>query len=91
MDKILELANQYRVDMKRRAVAHEVSSEWHRRVGARLGVVTTGLTAVVGTSIFAAVAKQLQEGKPDLSRFGPWSWLIFFAIGLVLVLSPVFS
>lgn len=91
MNNILELANQYREDVKRRAVAHEVSSEWHRHVGARLGVAATGLTAVVGTSIFAAVAKQLQEGKPDLSKFGPWSWLIFFAIGLVVVLSPVFT
>ena len=58
MNKILELAQQYREDVKRRAVAHGASSEWHRRRGILLGGAATGRSAVVGTSIFATFASQ---------------------------------
>jgi len=92
MKDILDQVEAYRKDINMRAIAHELSSEWHRRQGVRLGGAATVLSAVVGTSIFATVTTQLHEGKLDFSGFNDWKyWLIFGAFGFVLVLSPVLT
>jgi hypothetical protein len=92
MKDILDQAEAYRKDINRRAIAHELSSEWHRRRGALLGGAATVLSAAVGTSIFATVTTQLHDGKLDFSGFNGWkNWLIFGAFGFVLVLSPVLT
>src|SRR5215475_1190780 len=92
MNDLLELADKYRSDVTRRAVAHELSSEWHRHRGTLLGSLATVLSAVVGTSVFTAAVAQLKAGTlPDLSTLGRWQWAIVFVSGLILVLSPVIT
>jgi len=92
MNDVLELAEKYRLDVERKTIAHEISSEWHRHRGAQLGTSATVLSAVVGTSIFTTIATKLQAGKLDFSNLGPWESLaIFLAFGLVLVLSPILT
>src|SRR5215216_6666539 len=92
MKDILDQAESYRKDISMRAIAHELSSMWHRRRGVWLGGAATVLSAAIGTSIFATVATQLREGKLELSDFSGWKyWLIFGAFGFVLVLSPVLT
>ena len=94
MSDICDQAKQYRNDVEMRALAHEASSEWHRKRGVQLGAAATLLSAVVGTSIFVTLTTQLNEGKLDLSRFGfggGKSWVILSALGFILVLSPVLA
>ena len=91
MKDIRDQAKQYQKDVEMRAIAHEASSEWRRGRGVLLGGAATVLSAVVGTSIFATLTTQFNDGKLDLSGFGGWSWAIFAAFGFVLVLSPVLT
>lgn len=93
MNGILAEAQEKRADAYRRAVAHELSAEWHRKVGVRLGLVSTILTAIVGTSIFTIVIASLGlEGKGTLTvpqGIGPL--IVFYGVIVLSILSPVLS
>jgi hypothetical protein len=84
-------AQKYRNDIELLGIAHSLSSEWHRKRGVLIGAVAAILSAVVSTSIFTVYATQVSEGKPPFSGLGSvwWSYLIFFVIGVLLILSPV--
>ena len=59
MNGILKDASDRRSEAHRRAVAHEVSANAHRRQGVRLGVASTTLSAIVGSAIFITAMSQL--------------------------------
>src|SRR4051794_35100898 len=92
MKDIREKAEKYWVLAAMRAVAHENSAEWHRGRGVRLGVIATGLSAVVGSAVFVAVAKQLGPGEGTSLPTGALAGLFFyFVLGLLLVSAPVLT
>jgi hypothetical protein len=87
MDGIITDASNSRNDAHRRAVAHELSAEWHRKVGVRLGL------AIASASIFATVTASLGlDGKGTLTipqEF--WSLVLFYGVIALLILAPVIS
>lgn len=93
MNSALMNAMAKKTEPKWRALAHELSAEWHRRVGVRLGLVSTALSAIVSTSIFAAVTATLGiDAKGSLTipqQTAPL--LCFYAVITLLIISPVFS
>jgi MFS family permease len=88
MDDILEKAEEYRQLVATRALAHEMSAEAHRSRGALLGVMATGLSAVVASSVFVVLARQIGlDGKSTgiALQSGGWAWLVYFVFGLLLI------
>lgn len=93
MNDILEKAKEYWKLVATKAIAHEVSAEYHRARGVRLGIVATALSAMVGTAIFAIITKQLGlDGQGNISLLtGGWAWVISGGFGLFLILAPVLT
>jgi hypothetical protein len=93
MNDILTKAEEYWVLVATRAIAHENSAEWHRHRGTVLGVAATVLSAVVSTAIFATVTSQLGLNKTGTITVpqGRWALLIYFVVGLLLILAPVLT
>lgn len=91
MDGIITDASDSRNDAHRRAVAHEVSAEYHRKVGVRLGLASTALSAIASASVFAAVTASLGlDGKGTLTipqEF--WPLVLFYGVIALLILAPV--
>jgi len=93
MNEILTKAEEYWVLVATRAIAHENSAEWHRHRGTVLGVAATVLSAVVSTAIFATVTSQVGLNKTGTITVpqGRWALLIYFVVGLLLILAPVLT
>src|SRR6266498_2492080 len=93
--KILDKANEYLKIVTIRAIAHEMSAEWHRSTGTTLGVVATILSAIVGSTVFVVVSKNFALNGTGDFVFPPLSWgwrlFIYICIGLILILSPVLT
>lgn len=93
MDGVITDASDSRNDAYRRAVAHEVSAEYHRKVGVRLGLASTALSAIAGASVFATVTASLGlDGKGTLTipqTF--WPLVLFYGVIALLILAPVLS
>ena len=68
MSEILTNAREHRADAIRRAIAHELSAEHHRRRGVQLGAAPTVTSAIVGSAVFVAVTQTLGlSGSETLS------------------------
>src|SRR5262245_48727965 len=93
MNAILAKAKEYRDLVAMRAIAHELSAEWHRSRGVRLGVAATAISALVGSVIFATATSQLGlDGKGSISLpTGVGGWLLYVSFGLLLITAPVLS
>ena len=90
MEAIQEDAQKYRADAHLREIAHEVSAEHHRQRGVTFGVVTTALSAIVGTAVFVAATKFVVSEKGTLmSPTDIMNPAFFYAIVVLSILSPV--
>jgi hypothetical protein len=93
MNDVVATAKDYLRVVARRAIAHEKSAEWHRKRGAQLGVWSTILSAVVGTTIFATIASQLGPNGGGQINFpqGGKAFFLYLAVFAPLILSPVLT
>ena len=93
MSEILLNAKVDRLEAQLRAVAHERSAEWHRKMGVRLGIATTIVSAIVGSAVFVTVTTQLGiSGKGTLSI--PQDFLargLFYIVLGLSILSPILA
>ena len=91
MNEILIDAANYRSEVYRRAVAHEVSAEYHRKLGVQLGLTSTALSAIVGSAVFVTIVSQLGlDARGTLSiphEF--WPRAFFYSVAGLSILSPV--
>jgi hypothetical protein len=80
MNNILGTAREYRLECARKATAHQISAEYHRKRGLLYGGLAEIITAVLGTSVFVSLLSKFGIGdKVDLSRptsLGA-SWVFF--------------
>jgi len=90
MNDILTKAQECRKLVATRAIAHEKSAERHRHLSAKLGGITTVLSALVGTTIFATITSQRGlDGQGHISLpSGGWALLGYAVFVLVLICSP---
>ena len=93
MDGLIADARNYRDDAHRSAVAHELSAESHRKVGVRLGLASTALSAIASASIFATISASLGlNGKGTLTiPQEPLSLVLFYGVIALLLLTPVLN
>ena len=93
MEDILERAREYRKLALLRTDAHYGSAEWHRARGVTYGVAATLLSAIVSSTIFAALTRQVGVGGETavvIPTTG-WGWGVMIALGALLVLSPALT
>ena len=97
MKEILLNAHEYLECVFVRAVAHELSAESHRSVGTRWGIVSTVLSAIVGSALFVSLSDKFGlTGKNDLTfSFASWPQqsriLAYTFTGLILILAPILT
>src|SRR5258706_15567 len=92
MQAIQEDAQKARADAHLREIAHEVSAAHHRQRGVTFGLVTTALSAIVGTAVFVAATKFVVSEKGTLMvPTDIMSPAFFYAIVVLSILSPVLS
>lgn len=93
MNDVVTTAKEYWRVVARRAIAHEKSAEWHRKRGAQIGVWSTILSAVVGTTIFAMITSQLGlDGKGQINfPQGSKAFFLYLAVFAPLILAPVLT
>lgn len=73
-------------DVAVRAVAHELSSDWHRRRRAGIGLAATLASAAVGTAVFATAGRGF-----DVAALGS-PWLVLpYVIAFLAILAPVLT
>jgi hypothetical protein len=89
MEAIQEDAQKYRAEAHLNEIAHQVSAEHHRKRGVTFGVVTTALSAIVGTAVFVAATKFVVSEKGTLMTTDILSPVFFYAIVVLSILSPV--
>ena len=59
MNETLTNARANRSDAGRRAVAHELSAEYHRHRGVQFGVAATVVSAIVGSAVFVTLTRTI--------------------------------
>jgi hypothetical protein len=93
MDKIVEEATNDRSDAMRRAVAHELAAEHHRRRGVQFGVAATLASSIVGSAIVVKITTTLVQagGGTILAHPEGWTRLAYVAVGLLSILAPVLT
>ena len=91
MNKILTDAHYYSKRAYRRAVADEISAQYHHKVGERLGLASAALSAIASTSIFVAVTASLGlDAKGTLTIPQEiWAQVLFYIVITLLILPPV--
>lgn len=93
MNDIIIKATDYRKDVARRAVAHELSGEYHRHRGVPLGIAATVVSAIVGSAIFITITAKLGfDGGSTISiPSRGWTLLAFIGFGLLSILAPILT
>jgi hypothetical protein len=93
MNDILKNATIYRNQVAKRAVAHELSAEYHRHRGVQIGVAATVVSTIVGSVIFVTIFTKLGlDGKGTIAVPSQgWAWFAYIGFGLSSVLAPVLT
>jgi len=93
MSDILKDADDYRKQAHMRAVAHELSAEYHRHRGVQIGAIAKVISAIVGSTVFVIVITRLGlDGKGTISVPSQgWAWLAYIGFALLSILAPVLT
>jgi len=91
MNNILKNANDRRKRVNRRAIAHELSAEFHRHRGVQIGILATVISAIVGSTVFVTLITRIGlDGKGTISVPSKgWGWLAYVGFAFLSVLAPV--
>ncbi len=73
-------------DVAVRAVAHELSADWHRRRRTGVGLAATMASAAVGTAMFAAAGKGF-----NLAAVAPPWQALPYVVAFLAILAPVLT
>ncbi len=89
MQRVLELADRYKLDVEMRAFAHYASANYHRRRGVILGSLAAGLGGAAGVFTLASATSRLGILRGVLPQSAWSALLIVFAI--IFLLSSIVS
>ena len=88
MNDLVTNAQRYMKTAHREAKAHQISAEYHRHHDMVFGTITTVVTAVVGTSIFAGLVSKLNvAGTGGVQISSGMAWVV----ALVSIVAPALT
>lgn len=93
MEDVLTKAIEYRKLFSLLKIAHELSAEWHRSLGEKLGGAEKGIASIVGTGIFVGVVSQFGlDGSETLNiPVSATARFLYFLLLLILLTAPLLT